>query len=289
MAQAVSPQTMSSASASASPAVAQSISNEDRVAQPPSAVKSALSTRSTTSTPSSKFTSSISRPRFFRLKWLLVPAGAIACALIAFFVWNAQRETPEKVEKLLAQAYAEQRTMEMRIPYAAHADFKQTRGDNASLLSSPEALRKATDVIAAKLKKNPDDPQWLLLSARLDLLDWNYRTALKALDRLTFDPIGSSPQYALSRGLALYEKAESESPGRQSYAEAVDWFGKALHEQPNNSVVLFNQAVACEKILAFDCASSDWERLLRIEKDPGWISEARQHLTAIQEKKTPDR
>src|SRR5690349_15211598 len=64
------------------------------------------------------------RTSLFRLpwfKWVLVPATAIACAIVAFLVWNAQRDTPQKVEKLLAQAYTEQRTMEMRIPGAQYA------------------------------------------------------------------------------------------------------------------------------------------------------------------------
>ena len=64
---------------------------------------------------------------------MLAPAAIAASALIAFGLWFTQRDTPEKVEKLLAQAYTEQRTMEMRIPYAAHADFRQTRsGESAS-------------------------------------------------------------------------------------------------------------------------------------------------------------
>lgn len=218
-------------------------------------------------------------------KWLLVPATAIACALIAFFIWNAQRETPQKVEKLLAQAYTEQRTMEMRIPYAAHADFKQTRGDTASLLSSPAALRQATDIIAANLKKNPDDPQWLLLSARLNLLDWQYKAALSSLDKVADSKINDSPEFLLTRSLALYEESEV-SKQSQGYFLAVDLLGRALQKTPDDPVLRFNRAVACEKIHSYECARSDWGRVLAIEKDPNWIAEARKHLEEINEKKT---
>lgn len=221
-------------------------------------------------------------------RWLLVPATAAACAAIAFFVWYSQLETPQKVEKLLAQAYTEQRTMEMRIPYAAHADFKQVRsGETASLLSSPEALRKAADSIAARLKKNPDDPQWLILSARLDLLDWRYQSALSTLNKID-DRLEDSHEFRMTRSLALYEKAEIEHDP-QSYGAVVDLMGKILQKTPDDSVALFNQAVACEKLYMYECATGDYERFLKIDPDSGWASEAREHLNRIKEKKSPER
>jgi tetratricopeptide (TPR) repeat protein len=252
-----------------------SATGDARVAQPPSAVQEKIS-----QAPKG------SRFRLPSLKWFFVPAGAIACALIALFIWNAQRETPQKVEKLLAQAYTEQRTMEMRIPYAAHSDFKQTRGDTGSLLNSPEALRKATDVIAANLKKSPDDPHWLLLSARLDLLDWNYEPALSSLDKVVDSQISDSPEFLLTKSLALYERSEV-SKESQGYFLAVDLLGRALQKTPDDPVLLFNRAVACEKIHSYECAKTDWEHFLGIEKDPTWAAEAHKHLDQINEKKNP--
>lgn len=217
---------------------------------------------------------------------LFIPAVAAACAAIAFFVWYSQRETPEKVEKLLAQAYTERRTIEMRIPYAAHADFKQTRsGESASLLNSPAALRKAADVIAINLKKNPDDPQWLLLSARFDLLDWRYKSALTTLSKIDDVKLADSSEFRMAQSLALYEKAEIEHDP-QSYGQVVDLLGKTLQESPNDPVALFNQAVACEKLYMYECASGDYEHFLKIDPNSGWSAEAREHLNRIKEKKT---
>ena len=244
--------------------------------EPPSAVRKNAST-----VPKS------SRFHLPSLKWILTPAALGVTALIAFFIWNAQRETPQKVEKLLAQAYTEQRTMEMRIPYAAHSDFKQTRGDNSSLLSSPEALRKATDVIAAKLKKSPDDPHWLLLSARLDLLDWRYQSAQSTLNKIDDEKLQDSSEFRLTQSLSLYEKAEIEHDP-QSYGQVVDLLGKTLQKAPDDSVALFNQAVACEKLLMYECAASDYEHFLKVDPDSGWSNEVREHLKRIKEKKTPE-
>ncbi|HEY2915196.1 MAG TPA: hypothetical protein VGK21_17660, partial [Candidatus Angelobacter sp.] len=232
-----------------------------------------------------------SRRWTFSWRWALIPATAavVAVAAITFPIYVTRHDTPEKVEKLLAQAYTEQRTMEMRIPYAEHADFKQTRsGESTSLLNSPEALRKATDKIAAELKKNPDNPTWLMLSARLDLLDWRYKSALSTLNKIDHDRVARMPELRMTQSLGLYEKAEIEHD-QSSYGEMVELLGQTLQENPNDTVALFNQAIACERIQLYDCAAADYNRFLKIEKDAGWIAEARKNLTDIEGKKKPGR
>ena len=225
--------------------------------------------------------------RFFSWKWVMVPALPVV-ALIAVGIWYLQRDTPETVAKLEAQAFTEQRTTEMRLPYAAYADFKQKRsGDNPSRSTLPPSLNLAADKIAKHLEKEPDDPQWLMLSARLDLLDWNYKSALSTLEKITDTRTTESPEYLMTRAFALFQKSEvlKESQG---YSEAVDLLDKALQKAPNDPVLLFNQAIACEKINSKECAESDWNRLLAVEKDPQWTAEARKHLDQIKEKKTSE-
>ncbi len=216
--------------------------------------------------------------------WVLVPTAAAACVAVAFAVWYSQRETPEKVEKLLAQAYAENRSLEMRIPYAQHADYHQPRGGEASLLTLPESYRTAGNQIASQLKNNPDDSKWLLLSARFDLLEWHYKPALSTLDKIEDDKVTDSNEMRMTRALALYEQAEIEH-NPQALGEAVDLLGKILQKSPDNAVALFNRAVACEKLSMNECASSDWAHLLQVEKDSSWSTEALEHLNRIKEKK----
>ena len=242
------------------------------------------STPSTTSIPSTKSASLFRLPS---LKWVLAPVALAATAVIAFFIWNAQRDTPQKVERLLAQAYTEQRTMEMRIPYAAHSDFKQTRGESGSLLSSPEALRKAADLIAANLKKNPDDPKWLLLSARLDLLDWRYKSALSTLETITNPSVIDGSEFLMTKAIATFQKAEMQKES-SLYFESIEINGKAIQQSPNNALLLFNRAISCEKVSAYQCAIEDWKHFLRIEPDSSWAGEVRRHLAADEEKKTPN-
>ena len=174
----------------------------------------------------------------------------------------------------------------MRVPYAAYADFNQKRsGDILSRSALPPSLNQAADKIAKHLEKNPDDPQWLMLSARLDLLDWNYKSALSTLEKMSNARILESPEYLMTRAFALFQKSEVLKE-TQGYSEAVDLLDKALQKAPNDPVLLFNQAIACEKIHSYECAESDWDRLLAVEKDPQWSAEARKHLDQIREKKT---
>ena len=228
------------------------------------------------------------RTSVWSLRWILAPAALAACAAIAFGIWFTQRDTPEKVEKLLAQAYTEQRTMEMRIPYAAHADFKQTRsGETTSMLSSPEALRKAADQIASNLKKKPNDPKWLMLQARLDILDWRYQAALSSLNRIDDEGMQNATQIEITKSLALFEKAEIEHDPQQ-YGDVIELLGKALQTYPDDPVTLFNHGLACEKVYMFVCSTTDFERLIKTEPDPGWKAEAEDHLKRIEEKKKPE-
>ena len=219
-------------------------------------------------------------------KWIF-PAATAACALIAFSIWYTQRDTPEKVEKLLAQAYTEQRTMEMRIPGAEYSDFKQRRSsEDSSILNTPEPLRRAADEITSHLNRNTDDPEWLLLSARLNLLEWQYQRALTALEKIKDEKVENSADFVMTRALALYERAEFETGQRdQDYGKVVNLLGQVLQKTANNPVALFNQATACEKLHMYECASTDYERLIKIEKNNGWSADASEHLRRIKEKK----
>jgi tetratricopeptide (TPR) repeat protein len=233
--------------------------------------------------------SALDRKPFF-WKWILVPATAAVVAVAAFSIWYTQRDTPEKVEKLLAQAYTEDRTTELRWPGAEYANIRQTRsGESGSILSVPESLRNAANKIDLSLRKNPDDSKWLLLSARLHLIEGHYQPAITDLNKIDNERAAGTSDYLITRALALYEKGESEPNGRQFYGEAVDLLGKVLQQNPDNPAALFNQALACEKIFAFNCAVSDWERLLKVEKDSNWAHEAQQHLIRIQKKKKLER
>jgi tetratricopeptide (TPR) repeat protein len=227
--------------------------------------------------------------RFFSRKWILIPATAVI-VLIAVGIWYLQRDTPEKAEKLLAQASSDRRTLEMRFPGAAYSSYEQTlSGDSESLLNSPDSLRQAANLINSQLKKNPEEPHWLLLSARLNLLDWRYKPALAILDKIDDPKIIGSADMRMTRALALYEQAQWEPERKdQSYGEIINLLGKTLQSAPDDTTALFNRALACEKIHAYECAAADFRHFLEHDAGTGWGAEASDHLKKIEEKKTSD-
>src|SRR6185312_13364699 len=141
-----------------------SVPEVTRVAQPPSAVR-VQAKPSLLHMPS--------------LKWILPPVALAATAVIAFFIWNAQRETPQKVEKLLARAYTENRTMEMRWPGAEWAQVRTTRGSEGS---RPASLFRA-EVIIGQHGAPSSDRDWLRAKAQTEIMEWNPRAAIPLLER----------------------------------------------------------------------------------------------------------
>jgi CHAT domain-containing protein/cytochrome c-type biogenesis protein CcmH/NrfG len=208
-------------------------------------------------------------------------AGIIAVALVA---WIGVRTLyPPSAEQLLAQAYSEHRTLEVRIPGARYARMQAERGNAQSDFDKPPSLLKAKDLIGEALTKNPNDPKWLQARARAELLDGNYDDAIKSLQRsLEFQP--DSPTVLTDLGSAYYERARS-ADRPIDFGNAIESFGKALAREPTNPIALFNRALACEQMFLYTQAIDDWQHYLRLDPNGDWSAEARQHLQAIQEKR----
>ena len=226
------------------------------------------------------------RPGQFTLTFATVVAIFLVLAVVAM-----QRASTSEAEHLIAQVYTENRTLQMRIPLAAHGEIHQRRaGENGSLAVSSSAFRKAIDEITSGTKGHPNDPKWKILNAQSDLLDWRYQDAFAVLQRIPDTDQLAEPVWRdklLTRALALYEQGEFENQ-MPSFGEAENLLGQVLRKEPDNVVALFNRAIVCEKLSMYRCAMEDWGHLLNVEKDPGWAGEARMHLKQIQEKKTPD-
>jgi len=210
-------------------------------------------------------------------------AAALATVIVGtFFLLPSRRDPATEASGHLEKAYAENRTLQLRFPGAPYARLEIPRsGESTPLSNSAIDLGKAAEEIAAGLRKAPEDPQWLLLEARLYVLHWKYEDALLILDKLP----PPSEEALLTRGLAVFEKAEREN-NPSLYGTAQQLFAQVLQRQPDNTVALLNHAITCQKARMFECASRDLNRFLSREKDPGWASEAREILSQVNEKKT---
>jgi len=189
---------------------------------------------------------------------------------------------PPSAEQLLAQAYAEHRTLEVRIRGAKYAPMRVERTAGGSSLDKPPSLLKAEALIGENLRKNPTDPAWLQAKARADLLDGNYESAIKSLQRaLETQPDDSGLLTDL--GSAYFVRAEA-ADRPIDYGNAIESLGKALAKSPDDPVALFNRALACERIFLYAQAIEDWEHYLRVDPTGGWAEEAKKRLATVQEK-----
>jgi CHAT domain-containing protein/tetratricopeptide (TPR) repeat protein len=218
--------------------------------------------------------------RWFQLPaWQLSSAGALILAIVSFTLYRvgvfSKEDTIASVNRLLAQAYTEQRTIEPRIPGAKYAPMRVEREPGGSNLNKPPVLLKAEALISERLQKKPNDPAWLEAKARADLLDGKYVDAIKSL-QLALLSKPDSPELLTDIGSAYFQKGD--------YGNAVEWFGKALARSPNDSVALFNHALACEKLFLYTQAIEDWQRYLRIDDASEWAGEARKNLNEIEKK-----
>lgn len=225
------------------------------------------------------------RKAFF-WRWMLIPAAVSACALIGFAFWYSQRETPEKVERLLAQAYAQHRTIELRVRGAGYSALQQRRSSDESRLDLPAPLLQAESIIRTQPSSSSGNDRWLAFRARADLLEWHYEPALKTLEHaLELQPGNAGLQMDLAT--AYFERGEAlDRPS--DYGKAIDLLGQVLETRSDDTVALFNRAIAEEKLFMYSKATRDWNRYLQLDATGEWSREARERLDRIK-KKTANR
>jgi tetratricopeptide (TPR) repeat protein len=217
---------------------------------------------------------------FFSWKWILIPATAvIALAAIIFPVYLAQHDSPEKVEGLLAQAYTEQRPMEMRWPGAEWGPVHVTRGASESNLSRPLTLLKAEKVIAGRRIDSSSRADWLVVKGEAELLDHEPQAAINDLTQ-ALNPGHASTRIELLLAIA-YAYQGDLTDDRGSRGKALKILTKVLQENPDNPIALFNRALLYERLNLPDRARTDYNTLIKNEKDSGWASEVRGKLTEL--------
>lgn len=214
----------------------------------------------------------------FSWRWALIPAAAAACAAIAVSIWYLQRDTPEKVERWIAQAYTEQRPIEMRWPGAEWGKFSPDRGPGGSLFSEPEAQQRAARVIAKKLT-TPDHSGWLRPRAELDLLEGHPGQAVSKL--APFENQTQSTALLLDLAIAYFQRGQKpDSPADKEHAIAI--LKRIISTKPNNLEALFNLGIAYTAIGSWADASATWQKYLNLDQNSPWANEAKERLLQIE-------
>lgn len=223
--------------------------------------------------------------------WRTFPRFATATAALVLVIgvgtwvglrFEIHRSQASSAEQLLARAYTEKRTLELRFAGAAYAPVRISRGPAMSFTSRPASLLKAEALIAPELEVHPDDPAWLQSKAQADLLEGKYDAAVESLRRaLELNP--GSPSLLTDLGTAQFQRA-LETNRDQDFGAAFEYLSEALRAHPEDSVALFNRAIVAERQFLYHQAVDDWEHYLRLDSTSEWAEEARTRANAVREK-----
>lgn len=216
-------------------------------------------------------------PRIPRLAWWIT-ACAAAALLLGYAVsgWQARHNNPES---LLARAYTQSRTMDLRIAGADFAPVASSPVPSGGGEDSP--LSEAQSILASRLKQKPDDPHLLQLEARACLLSGRYDAAINILDPLLAQ--GPVTAALLTDDASAYFERGLVTGSQNDRATALENLRRAESLDPANSVILFNEAIVLEDSGHIASAMDVWNHYLKVETNPEWQAEGRRRLERLQQ------
>jgi CHAT domain-containing protein/tetratricopeptide (TPR) repeat protein len=207
-------------------------------------------------------------------------AAVFMVALMGF--WFVVRLRRPSADQLIARAYSDQRSLELRLADATPAPIRQQRGTERSSFSKPAALLEAELLIKLQLQKTPNDAKWLAARGRSELLEWQYEDAIRSFER-ALETNADSPDLLRDLATAHFQRAEAEHLPND-YGSAIELLSEALVKRPNDPVCLFNRAIIYERMFLYDSAMKDWETYLRMDPSGSWSTEARERLEEVKKK-----
>jgi CHAT domain-containing protein/cytochrome c-type biogenesis protein CcmH/NrfG len=215
----------------------------------------------------------------FRHAWAY---AASAIVLLAASAWLLQMWREPSIDQLVANAYTERRPFEMRIAGAAYGPVRQERAGERSAFAEPATLLRAKYMIKERLAARPDDEAMLAASGRVELLEGHYDEAIRTFGRL-LDAHPDSPPLLIELATAYFQRAEAVDRA-VDYGQSIELFGRVLAKKPDDTLALFNRAIALERMHAYNEAIRDWEHYLRVDPTGNWGTEAQRRLSELQEK-----
>jgi CHAT domain-containing protein len=221
------------------------------------------------------------RPRL-RLRWV----AAVAAAPVAFVAvglwWIMTADSPERVSRLLAQAYGERRVFDLRVVDGAYGPVRRERGAG-SPFDKPVALLNAEAQIRQALVSNAEDVQWLSLRGRAQLLEGEPDEAVKTLT-LANTKAPTDVRILTDLGIAYAERADTPTAGSDDPAKAIEFLERAKQSSPKNLDVIFNLGLVYERQKMYAMADQMWKEYLKLDSSSKWADEARAHLDSLPSK-----
>src|ERR1700691_2841706 len=106
---------------------------------------------------------------------LSLAMAAFVLVAIGYLLRNHAFPSPAQ---LLARAYIEQRSLELRICRTPHSLLRARRGDETSRTDRPQSLLDAEALIAKGLRNHPEDSSLLVARGQANLLEGAYEAAI---------------------------------------------------------------------------------------------------------------
>lgn len=217
--------------------------------------------------------------KIFRLPTRAYAAAAAIAVVLGIVLWWLCRVSPEK---LLQEAYAQERTVELRLGQTAYTPYLVQRGAAALRIHHTSALYEADAAIGRELAKRPKDPGLLRDQGNVELLQWHFDAAIQSFQKAQ-DIAPDMLLLKLDLAVAYFERAEVAGKAID-YSKAYELIGEVLAKNPKDPVTLFNHAIICDRMFFFHEEISDWERYLQLDPRGSWADEARQRLAEASDK-----
>ncbi len=216
-------------------------------------------------------------------RWAAVAASVLA---VGTAVWFALERSGPSVEQLLAEAYAENRQMDLRLPGSRYSSLATTRGEDdfSHRRKAEPYLNKAEEEIRKGIEREPNNQRWKQADATLDILRGDPGDSINALNSL----LKSQPNSAqIMNDLAIAYYSRSQHPGSDpdDIHTAYEWIARAYQASLKNPdpVIVYNYAIILETLNQPQNALAMWSKYLELDNSSGWAAEARKHKQALEE------
>jgi hypothetical protein len=232
-------------------------------------------------------------PRWFGGFWpKLVAAAAGFAVAVGLTLFLRRPDDLHRAQELVASAYGERRTIEMRltaVPYAPYAPLpmERTADANSGLAYQRPSLLKAGAAVGDRIQASSNlDPHWLQVKGRVALLGAGPGSAQEAQRDLEKAQSEGVTDASLKIDLAASYFEAASNDDHPDFLAAINLLRSAV-DDPKTSredrlVALFDLAVVYQKSKMFDLAVKTWEQYLQLDPSGKWADEARKRLDSAQ-------
>jgi tetratricopeptide (TPR) repeat protein len=215
--------------------------------------------------------------------WLARAAAVVIAVGAGVLGWN--HWISGEPDRLIAQAYTQQRPFDWRVADAAYGPVRRERG-GASSLQQPASLQEAEFKIKRELEKRPDDVHSLDLIARAEMLESDPEAAISTLQH-ALERKPDDPGLLAALGMAYALRADAQNRA-VDYGFAIDYLRRSLKAKPDSLTAVFNLAVVYERMYLYPDAIEQWRHYLDLDKSGDWNKEAQRRLAELEQKKKPE-